>query len=290
MKTLVLTFLIFLSTSLFAKENIQNIIVSIVPQKTFVEKIAKEKAKVTVMVQPGSSPHSYEPKVSQMVALSDADIYFSIGIDFEDAWLDKFRSQNKDLKFVDMGADVKRIKKQTSKHAHDHGHEHGNSHNHAGDPHIWTSPKNVAVMAKTIYAELSKNDPKNKEYYKKNLDLFLEEIAQTDKKIKELLKDLKPGSTFMAFHPAWGYFAHSYDLKQVAFRTQGKNPKPKEMIEILKKAEKEGVKVIFTQPEFSDKSAKVIAKESGIAVKKISPLNPEWSENLISMAKSIANR
>jgi zinc transport system substrate-binding protein len=284
-KKLAFIILIFLQMNVYAK---QNIIVSIVPQKIFVQKIAKDKADITVMVAPGSSPHSYEPKVSQMIELSKAELYFSIGIDFEDAWLDKFRSQNKELRFVDMGKDVKKIQKHTDAHEHHEHHDH--AHHHASDPHIWTSPKNVAVMAKTIYEELSKQDPDNKQFYKDNLDTFLNEIKELDTQIKEILKDIKPHATFMAFHPAWEYFAHQYGLKQLAFRTEGKNPKPKEMIRILKMAKKEDVKVILTQPEFSDKSARTIAKESGIKVKKVSPLNPDWSGNLKELAKAIANK
>jgi len=60
------------------------------------------------------------------------------------------------------------------------------------------------------------------------------------------------------------------------------------MITVIKEAKEEKVKVIFTQPEFSDKSAQIISKETGVRVKKISPLSPEWSQNLINMAKEIA--
>ncbi|MEJ2527663.1 MAG: zinc ABC transporter substrate-binding protein [Sulfurovaceae bacterium] len=47
--------------------------VSIIPQKSFVEAIGGDKVKVSVMVQPGDSPHTYEPKPSQMVAITEAD-------------------------------------------------------------------------------------------------------------------------------------------------------------------------------------------------------------------------
>ena len=71
-----------------------NIVVSILPQKTFVEKIGGNKVKVTNMVRPGSDPHSYEPRPSQMKDISNASIYFPIGLEFENTWLDKFASQN----------------------------------------------------------------------------------------------------------------------------------------------------------------------------------------------------
>lgn len=94
----------------------------------------------------------------------------------------------------------------------------------------------------------------------------------------------------MVFHPSWGYFAKAYNLQQIAVEVEGKEPKPKELIDLLKEAKEEKVKAIFTQPEFSDTTARVIAKELQIPVVKVSPLAADWSENLIKMAKSIAGK
>ncbi len=266
-----------------------NIIVSIPPQKTFVQKIAKDKAEVTVMVEPGNSPHSYEPKPSQMISISKADLYFSIGVEFENVWLDRFKAQNPKLKFVDMDNKVPKIQ-IAEHHQHENKHPDKGHHHNGTDPHTWTSPKNVAIMAKNIYTALVQTDPQNEPFYRSNLDNFIKEIQDTDAQIKNALKEVRPKSKFMVFHPSWGYFAHEYDLVQIAVEIEGKTPKPKEMIKVINEAKEEKVKVIFTQPEFSDKSAQIIARETGIVVKKISPLDPNWSENLISIAHEIGNR
>jgi zinc transport system substrate-binding protein len=277
--------LLLLSSFLYAKPVV---VVSILPEKTFVQKIAQEKISLVVMVEPGNSPHSYEPKASQMIAISKASLYFSIGVEFEEAWLERFASQNPTLEFIDLSANIEKL--EITEHHHEDEHaEEAYHHEDALDPHTWTSPKNVAVMAETIYTALVKLDPKNQEYYKSNLDTFIQEIKETDREIRASLKNVAPKSKFMVFHPSWGYFAHEYDLIQIAVEVEGKKPKPKEMVEIIKEAEEEQVRVIFTQPEFSDKSAQIIAQELNIAVEKISPLNPEWSANLINMARQIAN-
>ena len=260
-----------------------NIVVSILPEQTFVKKIAKNMADVTVMVQPGSNPHSYEPKPSQMVALSKADIYFSIGVEFEDVWLERFRSQNKKLRFVDISENIEKISMAG------HHHEHEEHHHHDGlDPHTWTSPKNVALMAQNICKTLCEIDSENSANYRANFKEFLQEINGTDAKIKEILKDVREGTRFMVFHPSWGYFAKDYGLEEGAIEVEGKNPNPKEIMMIIEEAKEERLKLIFVQPEFSDKSARVIAKEAGVNVEKISPLAAEWSKNLIKMATLIA--
>ncbi|MDO8453155.1 MAG: zinc ABC transporter substrate-binding protein [Sulfurimonas sp.] len=287
MKKILFTVFIVLSTSAFAKPIV---VVSILPQKTFVEKIAKEMVDITVMVAPGSSPHAYEPKSSQMVSISKADVYFSIGVEFENVWIDKFKAQNPKLKFVNLSDQITKIKMSEHHHEEEHKKDKHEEHEHSGlDPHTWTSPKNVAIMAQSIYKTLARLDPKNEQFYKANLDNFLKEIEDTDRQIKEALKDMKPNSKFMVFHPSWGYFAHEYGLTQIAVEVDGKNPKPKEMITIIEEAKEEKVRAIFTQPEFSDKSAKIIAKEVGVRVEIESPMAADWSSNLIKMAKAIAN-
>ena len=298
MKKILLALVTLLSITVYAKPIV---VVSILPQETFVQKIAKDMVDITLMVKPGNSPHSYEPKPSQMIAISKADIYFSIDVEFESVWLDRFKSQNKNLKFVDMSDGITKIAMAEHHHHEEESHEeeHHEKEHHEGeahdeheglDPHTWTSPKNVKTMAKNIYKALVEIDPANKKFYKANLKTFIKEIEATDSKIKYVLKDVKAKDKFMVFHPSWGYFANEYNLVQFAVEVEGKKPKPKEMIMIIDEAIEENVKVIFTQPEFSDKSAKIIAKEAKVSVMKISPLNPNWSNNLISMAKAIANK
>lgn len=280
---------------LFAKINIA---VSLLPQKTFVEKIGKDKVNVIAMVKPGNNPHNYEPKPSQLKDISNAKVYFPIKIEFENSWLDKFASQNKNMKIVDMTKGVQAI--TMIKHHHHHEDEHEEEHtNHKhdedehenikADPHTWTSTLNVKIMAKNIYETLVELDEKNKEFYKVNYLEFLDEINRTDKKIREILVDLKNDTKFMVFHPSWGYFARDYGLVQFPIEVEGKEPKPKMLLEIINEAKEENIKAIFTQSEFSDKSAKAIAKELNIKVVKETPLAPNWSENLIQMANTIAN-
>jgi len=277
MNKFLLSLLIFFNTLLFAKPMV---VVSIVPEKTFIQKIAKDKVNVTVMVKSGNSSHTYEPKPSQMIAISKSKLYLSIGVEFEETWIKRFKSQNPSLKFVNLSSNITKLPMIAHHDYHDSG----------LDPHIWTSPKNVSIMAKTIYKALVELDPANEKFYKTNLKSFLNKIQDTDKKIRDILKELPPKTKFMVFHPSWGYFAHDYNLVQIAVEVEGKKPKPKEMVAIMQEAKEEHVRVIFTQPEFSDKSAKIIARELHIPVEKISPLSPNWSENLINMAKKIAER
>jgi zinc transport system substrate-binding protein len=90
----------------------------------------------------------------------------------------------------------------------------------------------------------------------------------------------KQGLQFIVFHPAWGYFAHAYGLKQVPIEIEGKEPKPAQLKELIEHARKHQIKVVFVQPQFSSKSAEQVAKEIGGQVAFVDPLALNWAENL----------
>lgn len=307
--------LLAMSSFLFAKE----VTVSILPQKYFVEKIAGDKLKVNVMVKPGSSPATYEPKPSQMRMLSKSLAYFSIGVPFEKVWLEKFEASNKNMMMVDTAHGIKKIEmaahehhdeehdehghkeEKHEEHAHDdhdkhedHGHKEEKhddheGHDHTGlDPHVWLDPILVKTQAKNIYEALVKIDNANKEVYEKNYKNFLVELDALDKKIKNILEayEHKP---FMIFHPSFGYFAKRYHLEQIAVEVQGKEPKPAQLVELVEEAKKHNIKIVFVSPQFSQKGAKTISKSINGNVATMNPLALKWDENLIKVATSIAD-
>lgn len=284
MKKLLLFLL--LCTLTFAKTNI---VVSIVPQKIFVDKIGGEKVDSSVMVNAGDSPHTYEPKPSQMIEITKADLYLSIGVEFEKVWLEKFTHQNRDLIIANTAKDINKSVMPSHREEEQHK-QRDQDEVKSKDPHIWVDPIKVKQIAQNIFEALSMVDKNNTAYYKKNLTSYLKELDALDNKIKEILKNTPKNSTFMVFHPSWGYFASRYNLIQLPVEVEGKAPKMKALIQLIKKAKKQKVKAIFTQPEFSDKSAQIIASNLKIKVIKSSPLAKNWEENLINLAKAIAGK
>lgn len=286
MRKILLVLAIF-NTLLFAKPTVT---VSIVPQKYFVEQIAQDTLNVNIMVKPGASPATYEPKPKQMSALSKSSIYFAIGVPFENVWIGKFRQMYPKLSVVKT---QKGIKKRAMAAHHHHGDEHhegeheGHHHGKILDPHVWLDPILVKTQANNIAKALVKKFPKNRALYEKNLDKFLKKLDNLNAKINIILKD-KKGKKFLVYHPAWGYFAARYGLKQEAIEIEGKEPKPKALQHIISEAKEDGVHVIFVQPQFSQKSAKVIASAIDGKVVSMNPLKPNWEEGIKETANILA--
>jgi zinc transport system substrate-binding protein len=290
------------------------VFVSILPQKFFVQQIGGDLVDVEVMVPPGASPHTYEPKPSQMRKMAEASAFFTIGIALEEAWLERITEINPDMSVVHTEAGIEKRAMSGHHHHEDDGDHQGEHHDEPGehddehkegstaeaeedaheehgedglDPHIWLAPVLVKNQAEVIGSSLADLDQKHVATYRANTKAFMERIDKLDAQLRNIL-DSKKGMKFMVFHPSWGYFAQSYGLEQVPVEIEGKSPKPAHLKELIELARQEQISVIFAQPQFSQKSAEVIAREIGAQVVLIDPLGEDWFTNMRAVADKMA--
>lgn len=259
------------------------IIVSIAPQEYFVERIGNDYVNVEVMVPPGAEPHTFEPKPEQLKALSQADAYMQIHIDFEDAWISKFTSVNPGMLLVDTTQGIQRMSLSSSvqpEEATPQPSEHL-------DPHIWLSPPLVKIQAQTIYDALVQLDPDRQAIYQANLEQFLADIDGLDAEIRQTLQGVE-NRKFIVFHPGWGYFAREYNLEMISIEVGGQEPSASEVGALITEAKQNNIRIVFAEPQFSKQTADTIAKEIGGEVLLIDPLSSDWLNNLRYVANTLA--
>ena len=254
--------------------------VSILPQKYFVDRIGGEYVDVHVLVGPGQSPETYEPTPRQMSALSEANVYFRIGVPFENFMAGRVSSTFKNLDIVDTQKGIKRRMIT----GHDHGHD---SSGGSPDPHIWLAPDLVRIQAKTIEETLSKLSPGHASRFRENLARFDHDLDSVNAEIDSILAPYR-GESIYAFHPAYGYFAAAYGLKQVSIEVGGKEPSAKQLSEVIGEMQQASNHVIFDQPQFSTKTAQTVADAIGGEVVPLDPLAEDYLTNLVQMARTIA--
>ncbi len=272
--------------------------VSILPQKYFVERISGDLATVDVLLKPGKSPATYSPTPAQIKSLSQADLYFKIGVPFENGFLHKIESIEEDIRLVDCrkGIRLRQMQDQVDDHeeaghikdqAHMAEHHEGEHHDHTGkDPHIWMSPKLVKIQAHTILEALVALDPSNQRIYKNNYTAFIQDLDHLDTRLTQTLSPYK-GENLFVFHSAFGYFTDAYGMHQIAVETMGKSPKGKDLTAIIKLAKKEKARVIFVQPQFDRNTAEKIASAIKGHVVSINPLAYDYLANMKIIAKTI---
>lgn len=292
-----------------------DITVSILPQKYFVERIGGENVNVNVMVPPGADPHTYEPKPQQLRSLSVAEAYFSIGVSFEKAWIDRVKAANPKMPIIDTTQGMKLLHLVAHHHhhhhpevepEHDHDEEHHDETKETGkqtgnksevseaegtenyDPHVWLSPQRVKIQAQTIYQTLVKLDPENQAQYQTALDQFLADIEQLDAEIRQSLAGIEQRK-FMIFHPSLGYFADDYGLEMIPIEIGGQEPSAAELAQLIRQTKAENIKVIFAQPEFNTRSAAAIAQEINGEVIMINTLMANWLEEMRRITEKLAH-
>lgn len=241
--------------------------VSVLPQAYFVERIAGSRATVQVMIPKGAEPESYEPTPQQMVGLADSRIYLKVGapgFPFEEKLL-KVR-QNPALTVVSMSEGMTYRK---------------------DDPHVWTSPAAVRLAARNIAQVLRTLDPAGDGSYGKNLAAFLGDIDRLDGEITRSLAG-KQGAAFMVYHPAWGYFAAEYRLKQLAVEEEGKPASAAHLRQMVDLARAKGIRTILVQRGFDTKAARTIAQEIGGEVLETDPLERDWLAGMRQFTATLA--
>lgn len=247
--------------------------VSIPPQRHFVDSIGGDHVRTSVLLPPSASPALYEPKPSNLRALSKADVYFGIDVPFERSMSDRIQAAGgDDMRWVKTWQDVGRGKLSKGK----------------PDPHIWLSPRRVKTQADTIAAALTRLDPEHAQDYRRNLQRFKTRVDAVD---ADIARKLEPyaGKSFMSFHPAWNYFAKDYDLTMIPIESGGKEPTAGQLRQLIKRANRLDIQAVFVQPQFSQSDARTIAKQVGATVKPLDPLAPEWETNMRKVASTLAN-
>ena len=258
--------------------------VSILPQKFIVERIGGERVRVEVMVGPGHSPATYEPRPRQMAQLASTLLFYRVGVAFEEAWLPRIMAANPDIELLDA-RDGLTLRHMESAGGHSHGHDHADDEDRM-DPHVWLNPVMVSEMAARLRDVLIRLDPANQSYYQANYQHLADDLAVLTSEVRERLAGLKQRS-FLVFHPSWGYFADEFGLRQIAIEAEGKEPGARTLVRLSQQAREAGIGVIFVQRQFSREAARGLAASIGARLVVMDPLAVDYLANIRRMVEAL---
>lgn len=230
---------------------------SIYPIYDFTKKIGGEKISVYNMTKAGAEPHDFEITSKDMANLSKADLFIYNGGGMEH-WVDTIKEALKDIKYINTSSNI-------------------NENNL--DPHFWLSPINAKIQMENIKNGLIEIDSENKNYYESNYNLYANRLTELDEKIKTSLSDIKNRNLVLT-HPAFGHFCKEYSLNQIAIARDEADPKA--MAEIIEFIKSNNVRTIFYEEFSSSKFVDSIAKETGIKILTLNPIESLSEENIAS--------
>ncbi|MDX1649888.1 MAG: metal ABC transporter substrate-binding protein [Myxococcota bacterium] len=229
--------------------------VTLHPLALVVREVGGEDVAVQVLVPPGASPHTFEPRPSDVARLTDAALFVRAGggADHWAAGLADAAPEVPQLVFAEVldarMPDVPRA-------------------------HAWLDPLAVRdALAPAVAQRLAALDPERADAYRTRLADFQARLTALDREVRGILAEA-PGRHFVALHAAWDAFARRYDLEMagVVEAAPGQEPSPGRVAALVETARRLGVPAIVVEPQLSPRVARVIAAEFGGEVVTADPL------------------
>jgi zinc transport system substrate-binding protein len=203
-------------------------------------------------------------------------------IGFEQAWMQRILDNNPRMQVFDLSegfALLMEEENETGLHSHHPG---------GVDPHIWSCIGGARAIAENTLQAFLLLDINNESYYRQNYDSLVAEIDRTETFIRQKLSS-SGKRAFVIYHPSLTYFAHEFGLLQLCIETDGKEPSPAQLKELVDKTKEYRANVVFVQQEFDRKNAERMAEETQCRLVEINPLNYHWSDELILIANALAD-
>jgi zinc transport system substrate-binding protein len=242
-------------------------------------------------------PHDYALKPQDMQKLSKADALVINGLGMEEFLGTPVKKANSKLRIMDSSIGIKDILNYTEMGEHEparnepehkgghhkkpahgdgdaHEREQDRPHHHAGaNPHLFASPRMVALLAMNIAAGLSGIDPAGARIYTENARAYAEKMNRLADEFAALGKQLA-NNRIVTQHGVFDYLARDMGLEVVAVvqAHAGQEPSASEMLAIVKTIRQEKAGAIFTEPQYPEKIGRTIAAETGIATATLDPV------------------
>ena len=259
-----------------------SVVVPIAPLGWLMGRVGGPELRVAVLVPPGQSAETWQVLPRQMEDLGRARMYGFLGLPFEAPLVEKLKAMFPDLVVVDLREG---LALRTEQEHHDGGgaeHAHG-----AADPHVWLDPVLLKSMAATAETALARIAPDRTQQLAANRQGLAAELDALNTQMGAMLGPVK-GREFFVFHPAFGYLADRYGLKQTAVEYEGKAPGARRLSELAEQIKTGGARALFIQPQYSTAEAKALAGSAGLPLVTLDDLAADYPENLLRIGRALA--
>lgn len=240
--------------------------------------VAADKVDLSVLVGAGSDAHTYEPSPADSAALSDADLIFEIGAEFE-TWLDALvESSGTKAKRVVLTEGLELLPFEGHGHEHDeedmhhggegnkeddHDHEHGEF-----DPHVWHDVSLVIKMVERIRDALIEADSDNAETYTLNAAQYILALGLLDGEILLSVEEIPEARrVLVTTHETFAYFGARYGFKvdsALGVTTEAADPSAGEIAALIERVKSYNVPAIFADNVTNPRLMEQIAREAGV--------------------------
>lgn len=208
--------------------------------------------------------HNFQLQSEDLKKIEKSSAFIINGAGME-SFLDKVVKELPNVKIIDSSKGINLIKDEDCDHEEDCKHEY--------NPHIWLSINNYIKQVENISDELCKIDPVHADKYKENADGYIKKLNDLKAETQKQMENIS-GKNIITFHEAFPYFAKDFGLNIVAvINSEPENePSAKEIAQVMEKVREYNISALFTEPQYSDSSAKVISAETGAKIYTLDPI------------------
>lgn len=232
--------------------------------------VGGEAVDLTVLIETGQDPHSFEPTPQDLAAIEDADLILVNGLDLEEVLVGAIGNVAEGP-VVPVSAGIELLEPSDG----DDDHEGEEDHGHAADPHVWVDPNNVIVWVGNIAWALSQADPANQAVYQENAAAYLDELRALDEYIRRQTERIPAGERkLVTDHGLYSYFADEYGYAIIGTVipsfTSTAGASAGDVARLVGVIEAEGVPAVFigaTATQGTRRLAEALAAEAGSQVR-----------------------
>lgn len=266
----------------------RRLMVSIEPQRYLLERVAGPKWSVSSLLARGEDPESFDPSISDLTNLHEAQAYFKVGtLEFENQIIDQAGGS---VKCCNTSQSVDPLEGTHEEcHLHHHSPADAEAHHHPTDPHTWASVRNLKVMAADMLKAMIELDPADSLTYKNNYRRLAAHLDSCDTAIAERLAPCQ-GRVFMMWHPSLSYFARDYRLVQLSVGMENKELSVSDFRNKIDAARRRGASVFFVQPDFDAGRSAAVATQAGVGSEQINTLAYDLPAELMRVAQIISKQ
>lgn len=257
-----------------------NIVTTFYPVYEFTKQVAGDEANVDLLVKAGTEVHGYEPSAKDIARIREADAFVYENENME-TWVHDVEKSLDTTKVNVISATAGVLLLPGGEEEHE-GHDHsGEGHSHAYDPHVWLSPERAITLVENIRDSLVAKYPEKKDAFETNAAAYIEKLDALDAKYSETLSAAKQ-KYFVTQHTAFAYLALDYGLKQVSITgvAADEDPTPSRLAELTEYINKYGIKYIYFEENASKSVAETLAKETGVQLDVLNPLESLTDEDM----------
>lgn len=269
-----------------------DIVVSIPPQKFLVESIGGDYVNVESVMTADANPESFEPTVASMLTIAEADAYIPVGVlDFELPLVAKLRENSPELEIASLLDGITLLYDTHGDCEHHHHHDDGDTHHHhdgdAADPHVWSSVKNMRVMAHNLTKLLIDTDSQHAGYYEARRDSVINRLDSIETSLAERI-GASGQTSFLVWHPSLSYLANDYGLRQIVVGSHAKELSVKQLQERINEASASGVNLFFIQQEFDSNQAQTLNEHLNARLVHLNTMSADWENEIKKIADGFA--